>query len=64
MVLTAFIAPDDTGYFQYGFAAQCTNCSFVITREALAVVKFAHDFTLELENSEDVGVYGDGVFLA
>ncbi len=63
-VLIAFIVPGDTGYLQYEFAAQCTNCSFVITREVLAVVKFVHDFTLEPDNSEDADVYGDGVYMA
>lgn len=62
--MTAFITSDDAGYSQHQFAVQCTNCSFVITREVLAVVKFTHDFVLDPENREDVDLYGDGVFMA
>jgi len=52
-----------TGYAQKGFFAVCGSCNFRITREALAVAKFASDLSLDPNNPSDFFVFKCAVYL-
>lgn len=59
----AFLSPEGTGYSQHLFSAGCQSCKFTVTREALAVLKFARDVVLDPANPADVQTYEKGVYL-
>lgn len=60
---TAYLAPGKTGLAQEGFTCVCSACRFVITRESLAVSKFASDLMKDPKNIEDVDLFEDAVYL-
>ena len=62
--VVAFLSADGTGYLKRDFAFQCTNCSFVLTREVLAVVKFAKDVVKDPLSVADRQRYNNGVYMA
>ena len=53
----AFLTPEGTGYSQHQFSAGCPSCKFTITRENLAVLKFARDAVLDPSSLADVQKY-------
>lgn len=59
----AFLTPEGTGYSQHQFTAGCPSCKFSITKENLAVLKYARDIVLDPDAVEDVEKYGKAVFL-
>ena len=52
-----------TGYAQQGFFTNCNACNFRITRETLAVAKFARDLVLDPNNPSDFFLYKCAVYL-
>ena len=60
---TAYLAPGDAGWAQNGFARVCNACKFVVSRENLAVNKFARDLVRDPKNLSDVDRFGDAVYL-
>lgn len=62
--MIAFITAEGTGYLQEDFVVQCGNCSVVLTRESLAVVKFARDVVIDPHDPEDNARYKLGVYIA
>ena len=61
--LEAFIANEGTGYAQKNFKMACTHCAFVITKDNLALFKFAQDLALDPDDANDVNDYGLRVYL-
>jgi hypothetical protein len=62
-LFTAYLAPGKTGLAQEGFSCVCDKCSFVITRESLAVAKFVSDLVKDPKNLDDVSRFEDAVYL-
>ncbi|KAJ3557417.1 hypothetical protein NM688_g1477 [Phlebia brevispora] len=62
-VSVSYLTSDGGGYSQHLFAAPCPSCQFAITRDGLAVLKFARDVVLDPANVADVQRHGKGVFL-
>ncbi|KAJ3557415.1 hypothetical protein NM688_g1475 [Phlebia brevispora] len=62
-VSVPFLTPEGTGYSQHQFAVGCSSCKFMITKENLAVLKYARDIILDPENPGDVQSHGKAVFL-
>ena len=52
-----------TGYAQRSFLVNCGACNFRITREALAVAKFAKDVALDPNNPSDYFLFKCSVYL-
>lgn len=52
-----------TGYAQKGFFINCGACNFRITRETLAVAKFARDLVLDPNSPSDFFVFKCAVYL-
>ena len=53
----------NTGYAQIGFFINCDACSFRITRETLAVAKFARDLALDPNNPSDFFLFKCAAYL-
>ena len=59
----AYLTPGKTGLAQEAFTCVCGTCQFVVTRESIAVSKFVNDLTKDPKNLDDVGRFGDAVYL-
>ena len=60
---TAYLAPGGAGLAQENFSCVCKSCQLVITREKLAVAKFADDLVKDPKNLDDVSRFEDAVYL-
>ena len=60
---TAYLAPGKAGLAQEDFKCVCKACGFAVTRENLAVAKFACDLVKDPKNFNDVNRFGDAVYL-
>jgi len=59
----AFDGNSGVGYAQDEFRFNCRSCKFEITKESLAVAKFAVDMARDPSNLKDLKVYGNAVYL-
>lgn len=60
---TAYLTSEKSGLAQERFSCVCESCQFPITRENLAVDKFVNDLVKDPKNLDDVGKFGDAVYL-
>jgi hypothetical protein len=61
---TAFLSDTGgTGYAQKGFVINCSACNFHITRQTLAVAKFARDLVLDPNDPSDSFLFKCAVYL-
>ncbi|KDQ63956.1 hypothetical protein JAAARDRAFT_74847 [Jaapia argillacea MUCL 33604] len=54
----------DKGWTQRGYRLNCIKCGLFITRDTLAVDKFARDLARDHNNLVEVQAHGNGVYLA
>jgi hypothetical protein len=54
---------DETGYAQCEFKCVCSHCNGEITREKLAVAKFARDVAKYSANTKNAANLGYGIYL-
>ena len=59
-----FVSVDGKGYSQHGFTFTCAQCKFEITRENLAISKFAKDLTRNHLDPKVQKEWGNGIYLA
>ncbi|KAI0792010.1 hypothetical protein C8Q75DRAFT_805056 [Abortiporus biennis] len=62
--VASFLTSDGKGYAQGGFSLTCSSCKLDITKEKLAIGKFANDLIKDHLDTDTVKKYGSGVFLA
>jgi hypothetical protein len=64
-VCSAYIGThiEHPGYGENDFQFVCPACTFVITKDKLAVAKFARDIARDPINADHVAKYGHGVYL-
>jgi hypothetical protein len=60
---TAYLTPEKTGLAQEAFTCVCESCGFSVTRENLLADKFVKDLVKDPKNLDDVGRFGDAVYL-
>ncbi|KAF9790368.1 hypothetical protein BJ322DRAFT_1168850 [Thelephora terrestris] len=62
-VIAPYLTPEKTGLAQEAFTCVCESCGFSVTRENLLADKFVKDLVKDPKNLDDVGRFGDAVYL-
>lgn len=66
VISVAYLASEDgaeVGYAQSEFKLLCSHCDYTITKQSLAVAKFARDIVRDPSNASEVVNFGNAVFL-